>query len=104
LGLSWPSNDPTVSEIESIFNLIDVEINLDEVYDTISETPEIVLSQSPKDYHPPIKNLGNNYKLRGMICYYQKHYDAYFFNTLKKKNGLFLMMQRLKKLLQNGDK
>jgi len=59
------------------------------VYHTISVTPEIVLSQSPKDYQPPMKNIGNNYKLRGMICYYQKHYDAYFFNTLKKKWYVF---------------
>ena len=73
LGLVWTSTSPSVDEIEETLNIIQPELELDELY-------EIVDIQKQKD---------KRYKFRGMICFYGRHYNAYFFNDSIEKWIIF---------------
>lgn len=68
VSIVWDSADPSVSEVESILNMISWQIDLGNIFHLDSK-------YSTK--------FGSSclYRLRGMICYYGKHYTAYFYSV-----------------------
>lgn len=62
-GLVWSSSTPKLQEIMNTLQVIQNEITLKDLY---TSTDSDIQKSS--------------YRLRGMICYYGKHYNAYFFN------------------------
>jgi len=69
IGLVWESPHPLSDEIKKQFKLIQKRINLRHLFqDSGIDAP---------------------YKLKGMICYYGKHYNAYFYNEMKQIWCLF---------------
>eukprot|EP01119_Soliformovum_irregulare_P008684 TRINITY_DN21784_c0_g1_i1.p1 TRINITY_DN21784_c0_g1~~TRINITY_DN21784_c0_g1_i1.p1 ORF type:complete len:543 (-),score=119.88 TRINITY_DN21784_c0_g1_i1:8-1636(-) len=71
VGIVWDSAEPTVPEIDMILRMISSRINLNNVF--LMGNPHT----NPKGKKPRDPNY---YKFRGMICYYGKHYTAYFYN------------------------
>ncbi len=57
IGLAWNSDSPLPSEIADILNMIEEQIDLTNIFEG--------------------SNISCRYKLKGLICYYGKHYDAY---------------------------
>ena len=66
LGLVWPTTNPTPDEIMSLLLLIRREIDIREIFTTVQR------EQAP-------------YRFRGMICFYGKHYDAYFYSDFRRQ-------------------
>jgi hypothetical protein len=60
IGLAWDTACPSIQDIDSILDIIDEDVDIKQMFEG------------------PIPN--SKYKLKGMICYYGKHYDAYFRN------------------------
>ncbi len=58
--VAWSEADPPLDEVSQLLSAIDMEIDIAKLF---SETLK-----------------GKTYKIRGLICYYLKHYAAYFFN------------------------
>lgn len=67
IGLVWESPNPTLEEIEEMLLLVQPTIDLNKVFG-IHETEQAT----------PMR-------LRGMICYYGKHYDVYFYSEHHRK-------------------
>lgn len=63
LGLVWPTSNPSPEEIISTLRIVQMQIELQNLF----------------EFHPSIENSRTPYVLRGMICYYGKHYDAYYY-------------------------
>eukprot|EP01114_Cavostelium_apophysatum_P014332 TRINITY_DN3689_c0_g1_i4.p1 TRINITY_DN3689_c0_g1~~TRINITY_DN3689_c0_g1_i4.p1 ORF type:complete len:590 (+),score=108.12 TRINITY_DN3689_c0_g1_i4:1276-3045(+) len=68
IGFVWDSDSPNSDDIKQTLDLIDQTLDLSQVYGGIAESP---------------------YELKGMICYYGKHYDAYFFDQQKGQWWIF---------------
>lgn len=64
IGLVWSTPNPLVQDIMKTLEIIQSEIKLSELF-TEAKTK---------------KQNKATYRLRGMICYYGKHYNAYFYN------------------------
>jgi len=63
-SIVWDSADASVAEVESFLNMISWQIDLGNIFS--------------------LKLVGRTsclYRLRGMICYYGKHYTAYFYSV-----------------------
>jgi len=60
IGIVWNTASPTMDYIEEIMDLIDKQIQVKDIFDSIVQA--------------------GAYTLRGMICYYGLHYNAYFRN------------------------
>lgn len=61
LGLVWDTPDPSVPQIQSTFSLFPSEIDMGAVFQN-------------NEYAPA--------DLRGMICYWGKHYNSYFYSKV----------------------
>lgn len=66
IGLVWPSTNPTPQEIMSLLVLIRNIIDIRNVFTTV-------------------QTQAAPYRFRGMICFYGKHYDAYFYSDFRKQ-------------------
>eukprot|EP00012_Vannella_robusta_P003068 CAMPEP_0206185864 /NCGR_PEP_ID=MMETSP0166-20121206/2065_1 /ASSEMBLY_ACC=CAM_ASM_000260 /TAXON_ID=95228 /ORGANISM="Vannella robusta, Strain DIVA3 518/3/11/1/6" /LENGTH=410 /DNA_ID=CAMNT_0053601147 /DNA_START=144 /DNA_END=1376 /DNA_ORIENTATION=- len=66
LGLVWPTTNPTPQEIMSLLTLIRSVIDIRNIFTTVQKEP------AP-------------YRFRGMICFYGKHYDAYFYSDFRRQ-------------------
>jgi len=62
-GLVWSSSSPSLNDIMDTLEIIQQEVKLKDLFN-VSEENQCKAS----------------YRFRGMICYYGKHYNAYFFN------------------------
>jgi hypothetical protein len=60
LCIAWSDPDPPLNEVMQLLSSFDQEIDLGKVF---------------KD-----ETHKKRYRMRGLICYYLKHYAAYFFN------------------------
>lgn len=60
LCIAWSDSDAPMEEVSQLLERIDLELDLAKLFDK---------NQS-----------GKTYRIRGLICYYLKHYAAYFFN------------------------
>lgn len=69
IGLVWETSVPSSRDIEKVLDLIEKRINVRNVF-----------CDTGRD---------SFYKLKGMICYYGKHYDAYFYNETQRHWWLF---------------
>eukprot|EP01089_Gocevia_fonbrunei_P016773 TRINITY_DN5278_c0_g1_i1.p1 TRINITY_DN5278_c0_g1~~TRINITY_DN5278_c0_g1_i1.p1 ORF type:complete len:375 (+),score=43.23 TRINITY_DN5278_c0_g1_i1:132-1256(+) len=67
ISLVWHSEQPSVDIITTILRLISMKLKLDQIFDKVVDSKE------------------ETYTLRGMVCYYGKHYDAFFFNLEQRK-------------------
>ena len=67
-GLVWPTATPEVRDIMETLEIIQPEISLEELF--------LLSSKEQADA---------SYRFRGMICYYGKHYNAYFYNESAKQ-------------------
>ena len=65
LCIAWADPNPPVSDVTALLSAMEMELDIGKVFD---EDPA---SSAEK---------GKRYKLRGIICYYLKHYAAYFYN------------------------
>jgi len=70
IGLVWETNLPSPSDINEVLHLLDQTINL-----------KIMFSFSTQE--------DSWYQIKGIICYYGKHYDAYFYNEPTNKWWVF---------------
>jgi hypothetical protein len=61
LSVAWSDSDPPMDEVTQLLSAIDLEIDLAKVFFDDG-------------------SRGKRYKIRGLICYYLKHYAAYFFS------------------------
>ena len=66
VAIAWADANPSMADVSTLLNCIDPEINLCSVFEP-----------------PDIRERGRQWRLRGMICYYLKHYAAYFFSDKK---------------------
>jgi ubiquitin C-terminal hydrolase len=64
MGLVWSTPDPSQQEIVDMLNVVAPEIQLGQIF-------------APHE-------CKTRHVLRGMICYYGKHYDAYFYSQSRK--------------------
>ena len=69
MGLVWSTPDPTQQEIVNLLRTISTQIDLSRIFG-----PHVTRSR---------------HLLRGMICYYGKHYDAYFYSRSRKSWMVF---------------
>ena len=66
VSIVWDSEESTIYDINTVLKIISMNIDLSNIF--VVEN----------------KSITTNYRLRGMICYYGKHYIAFFYNhTLK---------------------
>jgi len=71
ITLVWDSPDTTVGDIETMLNMISWQIDLSNVF-TIDD--HVLYDDWPK------RRKSTHYRLKGMICYYGKHYISYFYS------------------------
>ena len=69
LGLVWETPDPSVNEIHQLLSLVRDKISL----------------QSMFGMDDGYEKGSLPFRLRGMICYYGKHYACYFYSESRKK-------------------
>jgi ubiquitin C-terminal hydrolase len=67
LGLVWPTSNPSPEEIISTLRIVQMQIELQNLF----------------EFHPSLENSRTPFVLRGMICYYGKHYDAYYYCSVR---------------------
>eukprot|EP01116_Phalansterium_solitarium_P004321 TRINITY_DN15304_c0_g1_i1.p1 TRINITY_DN15304_c0_g1~~TRINITY_DN15304_c0_g1_i1.p1 ORF type:complete len:367 (-),score=73.39 TRINITY_DN15304_c0_g1_i1:227-1327(-) len=67
VGLVWATAEPTREEIVPVLTLVSEQIDLSYIFDIPAECQS-----------------RSRYRLRGMVCYYGKHYDAYFYDDAKR--------------------
>eukprot|EP00211_Chloroparvula_japonica_P005454 CAMPEP_0119135384 /NCGR_PEP_ID=MMETSP1310-20130426/19171_1 /TAXON_ID=464262 /ORGANISM="Genus nov. species nov., Strain RCC2339" /LENGTH=361 /DNA_ID=CAMNT_0007126261 /DNA_START=293 /DNA_END=1374 /DNA_ORIENTATION=- len=70
VGMVWESARSSPSEILSVLDIIEFEINL-------------------RDVFPAFPHDQTRYRLRGMVCYYGMHYDAYFIHPTRRQWWVF---------------
>jgi len=68
VSIAWDSPDPPISDIQTVLRMIDMSIDIGNIFAFDG-------TKKPSFY----------YRLRGMICYYGKHYIAFFFNYARKQ-------------------
>jgi len=73
VNLAWDSPQPTLGEIRTMFKMLSPTLDLSDIF----KIPSHLGETAPK------------YRLKGMICYYGKHYNAYFYNESRKIWFLF---------------
>jgi len=75
INVVWGSDMPSLTEIASVLSMMSLQLDMSEVFDL-----------KHKDESTRRKHL---YRLRGMICYYGKHYTAFFHNFSTRKWYVF---------------
>lgn len=77
VSIVWTTPNPDTEEIASILGMIDLRINIMNVFPNLKTAPDSngVTSSVMHDNWAKC-----NYRLRGMICYYGLHYVAFFYN------------------------
>ncbi len=64
LCVAWADANPPPSDVANVLAAVEQELDISVVFEQASS----------------FVDRGKRYKLRGVICYYLKHYAAYFFN------------------------
>ncbi len=64
LCIAWADSNPPVAEVASFLAAVEQEVDVANIFDQATA----------------FVDRGKRYRLRGVICYYLKHYAAYFFN------------------------
>jgi len=68
ISIAWDTADPQISDIQTILKMITMSIDIGNIFNYDGPT-------QPSYW----------YRLRGMICYYGKHYIAFFYNYNRKQ-------------------
>lgn len=76
VGIVWDSAEPSVTSIDIILRMISLRIDLNNVF--VFGEPNKNSQMGARAKAPCY------YRFRGMICYYGKHYVAYFYNFKSK--------------------
>lgn len=76
VGVVWDSAEPSVTSIDIILRMISLRIDLNNVF--VFGEPNKNSQMGARAKAPCY------YRFRGMICYYGKHYVAYFYNFKSK--------------------
>jgi len=66
-SIVWDTPTPTLNELDTVLRSLSLQIDLSNIF---------LMEDSNVSQNSP-----SLYKFRGMICYYGKHYSAYFYNT-----------------------